>query len=350
MSDGADGKMSGMVEETIQTRHSDPPHALSAYGVAPAVERFLAAADEFAQSTSLDEARLARFVRLYREFIISGRDVRDAAIDADRTRMLVHGMVGAATLREAVEILVEFTPTLFDGTRAELRDEGADMAIVFHEQHRSDPAGLVRALWPLIVAATELEFLAGGELDGLVGRVGNAACLPNATAYLLFPRPLIYQARETALVVPKVHLARSIAARASDVSGFVAELIQATIGIRRTPQDLCSSTAHLIRFNILRDGAGEAANLPKIAGQLGCSIAALRRRLRARGARFRDIKEEVLDELAKTWLRRTDLTVEEIAERLGYSEGYAFRRAFRRRNGHSPSRFRQQHHAPPIES
>jgi hypothetical protein len=261
-----------MVEETATERHGGAPPALSADGVALDMERFLAAADELAQSMSLDEARLAQFLRLYRDVVISGRGMRNAAVDADRTRMLVHGMVGAATLREAVEILIEFTPTLFDGTRAELRDEGADMAIVFHEQHRSDAEGLVRALWPLIVAATELEFLAGGELDGLVGRVKNAACLSQPTVNLLFRRPLIYQAGETALVVPKMILARPVAARASDVSGFVADLLRATIGARQTPGDLRSSTADLIRLNTLRGGAGEAANLPNIAGQLGCSV------------------------------------------------------------------------------
>jgi AraC-like DNA-binding protein len=303
--------------------------------------RFLAVAGELAQSASLDEARLAEFVRLYRTLVVSGRGMRNAAVDADRTRMLVHGMVGASTLGEALQIFVEFIPSLFDDTRAQLRDEGADMALVFHERDWPGADGLICALWPLIVAATELEFLAGAELDGLVGRVKNAAGLPRAVVQLLFPRPLAFQAGETALAVPKVHLARAVAARASDVSGFVADLFRATIRARRTPRDLPSSTADLIRFHVLRGGAGEAANLPSIAGQLGCSVAALRRRLCARGASFREIKAAVLDDLAKTWLRQTELTLEEIAERLGYSDGYSFRRAFRRRNGQSPLSFRQ---------
>lgn len=315
--------------------------------IAPATASFLAAAAELADSASADEARLARFVRLYREVIIAVRGMRNSAADADRTRMLVHGMVGAATLGEAAEIFVEFIPTLFDDMRAVLREDGEDIAIVFQEQPRSGPEGFIRELWPLIVAATELAFLAGGELDGLLGRVRSEPCLPVATVNLLFPRPLIYQSDETALVVPKVHLARAVAARASDVSGFVGDLFLTTLKARGTPRDVCSATADLIRFSMLRGGSGEAANLPAVAEQMGCSVAALRRRLRARGASFRSVKNEVLDDLAKTWLRRTQLTVEAIAERLGYSDGYAFRRAFRRRNEQSPLRYRQQYRSKP---
>lgn len=301
-----------MADKTLPERPSDPRPTIAPEA---SVARFLASAAELAEDPAADAARLERFVRLYRAVVMGGRGVRNSALDADRTRMLVHGMVGAATLREGLEIFVEFIPTLFRDTRVELRDEGAQVVLVFHERHGADPLGLVCALWPLIVAATELEFLAGGRLDGLVGRVTSEPRLPKAVVELLFRRPLTYLADETALSIPKVHLARQATARAADVSGFIEDFFLATLGGRRPPRDLVSSTADVIRFNLLRGGAGEAANLPGVANELGCSVAALRRRLRACGARFRDIKEEVLDDLAKTWLRDTRLTVEEIAEK-----------------------------------
>jgi len=46
--------------------------------------------------------------------------------------------------------------------------------------------------------------------------------------------------------------------------------------------------------------------------------------------------------LAKRWLAERRLPIGEIAERLGYSDEFAFRRSFRSHNGYSPSAYRRR--------
>ena len=66
----------------------------------------------------------------------------------------------------------------------------------------------------------------------------------------------------------------------------------------------------------------------------------LRRRLEAQGTSYRLILAEVRRRLAIEYLRKTRMTTEEIASRLGYSEAANFRHAFARWTGKSPHDYR----------
>ena len=75
---------------------------------------------------------------------------------------------------------------------------------------------------------------------------------------------------------------------------------------------------------------------------------ALRRKLDAEDTSYRQILTEVRTRLAISYLRTTDLTNEEIAARLGYSDSANFRHAFTRRTHTSPSDDNRQHHAQTL--
>lgn len=77
-----------------------------------------------------------------------------------------------------------------------------------------------------------------------------------------------------------------------------------------------------------------------MAGQLGMRVWTLRRRLAKEGTSYRRLLAEVREQLALEYLRRTRLTHEEIAARLGYSDAANFRQAFVRWTGRNPSEFR----------
>lgn len=85
---------------------------------------------------------------------------------------------------------------------------------------------------------------------------------------------------------------------------------------------------------------GEFPGLALVAGRLGLSERGLRRRLAVEKTSFRRIIDEVRETLARAYLRDTRLQVEEIAERLGYSDAANFSHAFRRWTGSAPGRYR----------
>lgn len=79
----------------------------------------------------------------------------------------------------------------------------------------------------------------------------------------------------------------------------------------------------------------------RIAEHLGLSSRTLQRHLADQGASLRAIVEESRLEIARVLLCKTDLSVQEIAGRTGYSTPSGFARAFGRWAGSPPRAYRR---------
>jgi AraC-like DNA-binding protein len=71
------------------------------------------------------------------------------------------------------------------------------------------------------------------------------------------------------------------------------------------------------------------------------SVRTLKRKLAEEGTSYSDLTDQVQLGRAVS-LRRSVLTVDEIADRLGYSDAANFTRAFRRWTGKSPRAYRNE--------
>jgi AraC-like DNA-binding protein len=91
---------------------------------------------------------------------------------------------------------------------------------------------------------------------------------------------------------------------------------------------------------ILIEQPGRYPGIDAIAEKLQMHPRGLRRKLQTEGTSYRDLLAEVRMRLAIEYLRKTQMTNEEIASRLGYSDAANFRHAFTRWTGKSPSDFR----------
>lgn len=78
------------------------------------------------------------------------------------------------------------------------------------------------------------------------------------------------------------------------------------------------------------------------AKKLGTSVRTLQANLSEGGLRFSDILEKQRIELARTYLEQGELTLDDVAAMLGYSEQSSFGRAFKRWTGATPQRFRRK--------
>jgi len=101
-------------------------------------------------------------------------------------------------------------------------------------------------------------------------------------------------------------------------------------------------TAARVRARLLErlDAKPTAA---KVAAELHMEERTLRRHLTAEGTSFSELLDEVHETLATQLLCIPSLSIEEIARRLGYADGPAFTRAFRRWSGQTPSAWRAVH-------
>lgn len=87
----------------------------------------------------------------------------------------------------------------------------------------------------------------------------------------------------------------------------------------------------------------------RIADHLGTSSRTLQRHLADQGVSLRAMVEESRLEIARVLLCKTDLEVQEIAARTGYSTPSGFARAFARWTGRSPREYRKGFGRPARE-
>jgi len=85
-------------------------------------------------------------------------------------------------------------------------------------------------------------------------------------------------------------------------------------------------------------GGDRAIDQRSVAHACGLSTRSLRRQLAASGQSFREEVARLRMEYAREAIVRQELSMGEIARRLGYSDQSAFTRAFRRELGVSPTR------------
>jgi AraC-like DNA-binding protein len=90
-----------------------------------------------------------------------------------------------------------------------------------------------------------------------------------------------------------------------------------------------------LMFNMMRP-----TSFDDVPNSLNISARTLRRKLREENTSFRKLVDELRMDMAIKYLRDTNLTVEDIAEALGFSDAANFRHAFRRWTKAAPHQFR----------
>ncbi len=93
---------------------------------------------------------------------------------------------------------------------------------------------------------------------------------------------------------------------------------------------------------ILGASPGEYPDPEQLAGALQTSERTLRRSLKEMGSSYQSMLDQARREHAIQLLTGTAMSVNEIGEKLGFSEGRAFRRAFKRWTSRTPTQFRRQ--------
>ncbi len=101
---------------------------------------------------------------------------------------------------------------------------------------------------------------------------------------------------------------------------------------------------------VLVGDPGRFPSLDEAARELGVSGRTLRRRLKQEATGFHAVAEELRRGLALDYLQQSNLSIDEIASLLGYTETPNFYRAFKRWTGHAPGAFRSPGGSPSLDT
>jgi AraC-like DNA-binding protein len=243
-------------------------------------------------------------------------------------------MLSSSTLREAVSVAGSFLELAYALVDIVISDHAGDVQVAFddagtHPEIRRfaverDSAAVMRVLRELFAEAIPLQriafsFPAPDDVGQYVATFGT--------------EPSFGAGRNVASIAQQyldVPLPRASAFAARQCQQQCAELLA-----RRR---IRAGIAGRVRDELLRDPR-RMPSQDEIAASLHVSVRTLRRQLAGEQTSFRGLVGETRALLAEELLETGQMTVEEIADRLGYSEASSFVHAFKRWKGIPPSRF-----------
>jgi AraC-like DNA-binding protein len=281
----------------------------------------------------------ASFRQYVAYFEVMARRSRDADFGHRfglRTRAAQSGIPGhlilnARSFRDGIRGLVRTLPTLAQGFRIELVEN-------------RDPPALIWSIAPDMGDATQFMRFANAYLVRMLQAHRGNQWHPRRILYAApAPRrpklyasqlgcPVLFNAPLNAVEIER----RDLYATKSGVDRHVHALLTtyAEYLLADAPRSVSVREAIVAA---VRDGVALGrGDLAFVARRLHLSPRTLQRRIAASGTSFSILRDETRFDLARSMLAQEDLSIGEIAYRLGYSEPAAFTRAFTRRFGKSP--------------
>jgi AraC-like DNA-binding protein len=255
-------------------------------------------------------------------------------------RASAHGYLGfaamtASTLREALETATRFVPTRTNALGLSLHVSGPSASLVIEERADFGPArdailfALVVGIWQIGGALTGREL--SGAADFAFSRPAYVDHITGLRPSLRFSQPLTQLLFDASALALPLALADPVSRQL-----VYSELERSLEGLGAGHEILAR-----VRGAVERAGGG-FRSLDEVASGLHLSTRTLKRRLAAQGVTYSHVLEEQRREKALLLLRSPSLSLDEVAEQLGYSDTSNFRRAFRRWTGVSPAAYRRK--------
>ncbi|MEB0041283.1 AraC family transcriptional regulator [Pseudomonas sp. MH10] len=250
--------------------------------------------------------------------------------------MMCHALIHCRSLEKSLERGLLFYSLFPHAPRLSLRREGDWARLSLDDSTLRDPEHFLSEC--LLVIWHRLgSWLIGQRirLEQATFRYGKPQ---HASEYdLLFPCPIVFDAQSTSLLFHARYLSLPLLQDERTLKRF----------LERSPADLLArpddgdSLSNQLRHLLSRD-CSRWPDLENVAEHLHISPQTLRRHLREEGTSFQGLKDQLRRDMAIYHLSRAELSLQQIAEQLGFSEPSAFHRAFKKWTGLTPGAYRTQ--------
>jgi AraC-like DNA-binding protein len=242
--------------------------------------------------------------------------------------------LSASTVREAIELAVQFAPMISTAMNLRLRVESGVASLIVEERAELGSVRDVIVLARLAALWTIAMSLTGEDLKGTAETV--IAEPPYHARFEHLVPPLTY-GRPTNRIVMR--------AEALDVPLIMADPVALRLAREHCEKalDSISSGGRLVRTvrQLLSKPDGGFLDLEGVADAVHMSQSTLKRRLMLQGYSLSALLQEERRDRALLLLRSSALSIDDVADRLGYSSVQNFARAFRRWTGTTPAAYRQ---------
>ncbi len=244
----------------------------------------------------------------------------------------------APTVRAALEILVQYRSVLSDRLHLSFEEANTHARLgIYHPMDELDNGAtgefgcalLYRTLcewFDIADAITEVQF-------------AHKPILELRLYEEFFGTKVTFEQPRNTLVIASEALDRSSRLSSKPLHDY------ARVHLERMNRETCLSNVDIQDLQKVHDAICENAAVGEygaaaLAEKLHLSLRSLQRLVGQHGKELREMLEDVREANAKRLLANSDLSVDAIAQLLGYSDDRAFRRSFKRWAGQSPSQYR----------
>jgi AraC-like DNA-binding protein len=270
------------------------------------------------------------------------RTTGETCMTEEQFRLLCRCLINGGTLRQAIALTQAFF-AMFDGRIGYLwLEETRGAATLFIDLRRVIRSEAIVTLDSYGLAV--MHMLYGWLIDRPIrlDSVGLACARPlrNALCLSLFDCDLHFDQAANSLCFASDYLDQPTVRTHNELAEFLC-MFPFDLTLTSYRSKPLAEQVYVVMMNHY----GSSHQLPSIdavAAIFGVTSSTLRRRLAEDGSAYSKIRKRCQLNVAADFLRRADMTVDEIARLSSFSEPAAFRRAFRHWTGKSPTAYRQE--------
>ena len=152
----------------------------------------------------------------------------------------------------------------------------------------------------------------------------------------VFQCPFRFNQKETSILFDKNTINQPVVTSDYQLLRILVEHAEEKIAIIENEEGF----AHLVKQSMINLIKPEFPTIDQVAGNLNISVRTLQRRLKEEGVTFKEILESLRRDFAISYLRKSELSINEIAYLLSYADASAFIRSFKRWTGKTPQVYR----------
>ncbi len=280
-----------------------------------------------------------------------------AGLGGERFELMCHCMIGARTLRDALQLAERFDALLYplNGYCMRLLETPtADTARLSYEIDVSESAAIfLPENWDRVdsglTAARASGLLVWHALCGwLIGQALSAAELRIDAPFVnqdyhdslsrTISGPVYFEAGENTVSFDRALLDHRVVHTPESLADFLRNSVYHLIAMDRVP----ASTSAAIKSLVSIDLPSGMPSFADVAAMLYMSESSLRRRLQAEETSYQAIKDEVRCQVAIDKLLHEDARVADLAELLGFTEPSSFVRSFKSWTSYTPKAYKDR--------
>ena len=251
--------------------------------------------------------------------------------------MMAHAVINCATLEKAIRRSMQFYD-LFDYPVTHTLTVGdTDFAIDFEAAMDIEPNGYVQESSAFILLRF-YSWLIGQQI--VPKYIAFEATTPPQQEILqgLFPCAIKFGQPRTEIVMDCRYLSMPLVQNALSLSKFLKASLEELIDGNIQNASLNAQ----IRSIISKEYGNNFPDFSVICEKLNMTPQTLRRRLKEESTSYQEIKDSIRKDASIYYLSKPDLSIDEIALLMGFSEASSFHRAFKKWTGKTPSAYRQE--------